>query len=323
MTDAAAAADFDIDVVLDDIERAKTGDVDVQTVTPAAEAPKPAVVTPEEGIETLRAQLEAEKAGRQADQAARQAAERDAAAARSDAAGHSNAAQDANVALVSNAIEGVRQNIDVHKRNYADAMTAGDYAAAADAQAEMSVQSANLVQLQTGLQALKNAPKAVAPPIVDHVEGFAQMVASQGAPRSAAWVRAHPEYVNNPRLFDQMQAASNFAIAKGIAPDTDAYFDFVERMLDIRPDRQVDSRQLAAPADAPLPGEQPLSDAAAPVASRSPPAAPVSRGVNGSGSRPTTVRLSAEQREVADMLGMTYAEYATNLVALKAEGQIH
>lgn len=315
--------DFDIDVVLDDIERAKTGDVDVQAATPAADTPKPAIVTPEEGVETLRAQLAEEKAGREAANARAAAAERDVAAARSDAAGHANVAQDANVALVSNAIEGVRQNIDVHKRNYADAMTAGDYAAAADAQAEMSVQSANLVQLQTGLQALKNAPKAVAPQIVDHVEGFAQQIAAQGAPRSAAWVRAHPEYVNNPRLFDQMQAASNFAIAKGITPDTDSYFDFVERMLDIKADRQVDSRQSAAPVDVPLPGEAPLSDAGTAVQSRSPPAAPVTRGVNGSGSRPTTVRLSAEQREVADMLGMSYTEYATNLLALKAEGQIH
>lgn len=293
----------ELDVVVDDPPPTDTGGGvappnDTQTTTTAPDAPKPAAVTPEEGIETLRAKLAASEARATA-------AERSAAEATHVAVGARNEIQDTNVNLLSNAVDSVRQSIDVHKRNAADAMAAGDFSAAEDARAEVSIAAAKLVQLETGLQALKNQPKATAPPIVDRVEGFAQQIASQGFVRSAAWVRAHPEYVNDPNLNRRMMAASDLATSYGIQPDSDAYFDAVERSLGLRLPGSTPPSTVDVPA---------LSDASAPASSRSPPAAPVSRGVNGSGTGPRTVRLSAEQLEVAAMCGMTPEEYAKNLV---------
>jgi phage I-like protein len=55
----------------------------------------------------------------------------------------------------------------------------------------------------------------------------------------------------------------------------------------------------------------------------SPPAAPVSRSNNTSGTRPNVVRLTAAEREMADNMGMKPEEYAKNKLALQKEGKLH
>jgi hypothetical protein len=45
--------------------------------------------------------------------------------------------------------------------------------------------------------------------------------------------------------------------------------------------------------------------------------------MNGDGSRPNVVRLSAEQREMASMMNMTPEEYARNMRDLKREGRMN
>ena len=54
-----------------------------------------------------------------------------------------------------------------------------------------------------------------------------------------------------------------------------------------------------------------------------PPAAPVSRSGTAAGTRSNVVRLTPEQREMAQMMGMTDTEYAKNLVELRKAGKIH
>ena len=54
-----------------------------------------------------------------------------------------------------------------------------------------------------------------------------------------------------------------------------------------------------------------------------PPAAPVSRSGNGTGSSPNVVRLTSAEREIASMMGMTDKEYAKNKVALQKEGKLN
>jgi hypothetical protein len=100
-----------------------------------------------------------------------------------------------------------------------------------------------------------------------------------------------------------MFRAHESAVDHGYAPDSDAYFQFVENRMGIS-----ESRQQTAPA--------PMQRKA------SPPAAPVSRSGNGTGSRPNVVRLSSEQQEMAKNLGMTNAEYAAQVVALRKEGKL-
>ena len=290
------------DNIEDPIEIEVTDDVsgkepDIIVEDPKAEQPKDPV---DDGLDALKAQLERERQ-------ARIDAERRANEAAQNAYQAQNEVQDSNLHLVSNAIETVKQTNDILKANYRDAMSAGDYDMAAEIQTEMSSNAAKLLQLEQGRQALESTPRNEAPQpyVADPVEALA----SQLSPRSADWVRRHPEFATDARLYNKMLAAHNLAVADGIAADSDDYFDSIESTLRIR---QSNHDQGAS------------EYAAKPLQRRSaPPAAPVSRSGTGTGSRPNRVTLSSEEREMAGMMGMTPEEYGRQKLALKKEGKIN
>lgn len=265
---------------------------DVQTDAP--------VVTPQEGIDDLKRQLDEERARRA--EAERRAAEmaQQAHAARLDK-------EDTDIQLVSNAIDTLDRETDILKANYAHAMQTGDFRRAAEIQEEMSDNSAKLLQLRNGLEAMKAKPKAPPPQQVpaDPVEAFASRLTA----RSASWVRSHPEFVTDPAKNRKMIAAHELAVADGIQPDTDAYFTAIEETLRIKPQAKV--------------VEEEATSSAAKVVSRrsgdvSPAAAPVSRGT----SSRNVVRLTAAEREMAEMMGMKPEDYAKNKLALQKEGKL-
>lgn len=264
-------------------------------------------VTPEVGIEVLRQQLEMEKA-------ARAEAEKRARVAENTASKASLEVQDSNLQLISSAIDSVNRTNTMLKRDYAAAMQAGNFEAAAEIQSQMSINGAKLLQLENGKAALaeklKNPPAKQPEMGADPVEA----IASQLSPRSAAWVRAHPECVNDKRLYMKMIGAHNIAVADGFVADTDEYFAEIERQLGYR------KPQTAVQADD---GEEPTSMAAKPMAKKAPPpAAPSSRAAsNGTGGK-NTVTLTREEREMASIMGMTPEEYGKNKLALKKEGKL-
>jgi hypothetical protein len=264
---------------------------------------KPSVADPvEDTLDALKKQLEEERKGRQ--EALRRASE-----AEQSAYAAQGEVQDTSLHLVSNAIDTVRQNNNILKSNYREAMSLGDFDTAADIQAEMSANAARLLQLEQGKQALENQPRQPAPKPyqADPVEALA----SQLSPRSADWVRRNPQYATDPRLYQKMIAAHNLAMADDIPADSDDYFDAIEDTLRMR--RQDNSRNYDA-----------MADAAKPTQRRSaPPAAPVSRSGGGGGSKPDRVTLSAAEREMASMMGMTIDEYGRNKLVLQKEGKLN
>ena len=252
-----------------------------------------------EYITDLKRQLEAEKAGRVAAEQKLHQAARDVHSARSEV-------DETNLQLVVNAIDTVNRDIDLLKQAHTYAMQSGDFARATEIQSEMSSNSAKLLQLENGRQAMESAPRKpepVAPP-ADPVEAFT----AQLSRRSADWVRQHPEFVRDPRLNAKMIAAHNLAVADGIPTDTDEYFEAIEQTLKVTPKaaQSETDDQYAAKAVR-------RRDAA-------PAAAPANRG--GQSASSNVVRLSAAQREMAEMMGMKPEEYAKNMVALKKEGKI-
>lgn len=290
-----------IEVILDDDTAQKADDTPI--VVEKAEEPEKKADPVDDSLEKLRQQLDNERKARaDAERAANEAAQ----------TAHTSKAeaQDANLHLIANAIKTVEQNNEILKANYKAAMAEGDFDTVAELQLEMSSNAAKLLQLEQGKQALEAAPKTEAPrPFTpDPVEALA----SQLTPRSAAWVRAHPEYASDPNKYNAMLAAHNLAIANGIAPDTDDYFDSVEESLRIR--RPAVQQQE----------DDPMAAAAQPTQRRAaPPAAPVSRSGATPGAKPTRVTLSAEEREMAEMMGQTAEEYARNKLALIKEGKLH
>jgi len=253
-------------------------------------------------LETLKEQLENERR-------ARQEAQRRASEAEYSAYEAKGEVQDTSLHLVSNAIDTVIQNNNILKANYRDAMAMGDFDTAADIQSEMSSNAAKLLQLEQGKQALENQPRQPAP--TPYVADPVEALASQLSPRSADWVRRNPEYATDPRLYQKMLAAHNLAMADDIPADSDDYFAAIEDTLRIR--RQDNSGDYDA-----------MADAAKPTQRRSaPPAAPVSRSGGGGGSKPNRVTLTAAEREMASMMGMTPEEYGRNKLTLQKEGKLN
>ena len=260
-------------------------------------------IEPQEGIQELKMKLEQERA-------ARIEAEKQARAAYNSAAEAKNEVQDTNLQLVRNAIDTVKRNNDILKYNYSEAMSVGDYTKAAEIQETMGMNSAKLMELERGRAHMENAPKAAAPEPMRHSDPVEEL-ASQLSPRSADWVRRNPQCVTDPRMYQKMVAAHNLAVADGYTPDSDDYFGQIEDTLKI-------SKRVNTEYD-----DDPTSGAAKVTQRRSaPPAAPVSRGGGGTGSRPNEVRLTREEIETARDLGMTEKEYARNKMLLKKEGRM-
>lgn len=291
-----------IEIELDDVNKpAKTDEKDDIKVVKAEETSAKTEIVGEEGIEELKRRLEAERQLRiEAEKRAREYAHRETSAR--------NEVQDSNLTLVTNAIETVKQNNSILKSNYREAMSVGDFDKAAEIQEALSSNAAKLLQLEQGKQALESMPKQQPQMPVDPVEALA----SQLSPRSAAWLRRNPECATDQRLFQKMIAAHNLAMADGIEPDSDEYFEFVEGTINLK--------KTAPKRIDPVSDEDPTSAAAKPMQRRtSPPAAPVTRG----GERSNVVRLTSQEREMAQMMGMSDKEYAIHKLALQKEGKLN
>jgi hypothetical protein len=285
--------------------------VEVAEAPKTEKAPKkdaPGVITPDEGVEKLKKQLEDEKS-------ARVAAQTEAREAREAEARARNDTQSTQLDLVKGAIASVTAANDALEERYASALSTQDYAGAAKIQRELASNEAKLVDLNRGQKALESAPKAA--PVrtaTDKVEQFARASESQGFPRSAAWLRAHPDFVRDEAKNRRLIAAHDLALAEGYAADSNEYFASVEETLRIAPA----SQEIKVETD-------PTADAARPSTSRpsrqtAPPSAPVSRSGNGTGgSRQNVVTLTPEQVEIAKMMGQTPEEYAKELVAIRKE----
>lgn len=279
----------------------------IEDDAPGGETPKGMSTDPDDVIAELKAQLQASEAVRAAHEQRALQAQAQAQAAHTDA-------QDSRMALVATALDTVKQNSEVLKQNYAAALSAGDFTAAAEFQEQLADNAAKRLQLEEGKRQMEEdarRPRPAPPPqIVDPVESMAKNLSQ----RSADWVRAHPEFARNPKLTTKMVSAHNIALADDLQPDTDAYFDRVETILGLKRPPRAQAARIEAEGD-----DDPLSEASAPVQARQPAAAPVNASSNGS---KLSVRLSADQREMAANMGMTDQEYAKYFAALKKEGKI-
>ena len=262
-------------------------------------------ISVDDGIRDLKMKLEEEKLARlDAERRVKQASEQ-ANMARSEV-------DDTNLKLIDSAIDTVKNNETLLKQRYKESLVNQDYDEVAEIQSQMADIALQKMQLLNGkfaYEAKMKEPKYQQPVESDPVEQLANQLSS----RSAEWVRSHPEFATNPRLYQKMIAAHNLAIADGVEADTDDYFDTIEYTLKVRPQNSVEAPESA------------LSTASAPLSRRSaPPAAPPSRSPStNSGNRPNVVRLNASEREMANMMGMTDQEYARNKMALIKEGKLN
>jgi hypothetical protein len=296
---------------------AETDPIVVETAETAPPEPAPpakTVVTPEQGLEKLQKQLDAEKAARIAAENRANEASHAEAAARTDV-------QKTQLDLVTSAIERVTQANDGLEAQYATAAAAGDWGGAAKVQRQMADNSAKLAQLEAGKNALEKAPKPTPRASVDPVEAYVADVAPQW-PKSAQWLRSHPDFVTDKNKNQQMVAAHQLALARGHAVESDGYFASIEKTLDLTPAVARSDPKIADDDD-------PTKDAAKPVngsGRQAAPAAPVSRSGNGGGTKPGRVTLTPAQVEAAHASfpdsKTPLEDYARQVAALRKEGKL-
>lgn len=305
------------------------------TVKPEAE--KPAKVAPAKPAErkaegepdivvSLKARLEAATKAAEEEKQRRIEAERRA---------HENAAKareadvhvvENQVSAVANAIAKAKSDGDAAKAAHVAALESGDYAKAADAAEAMATIKARLAQLEDGRAALDErvvlvreaAKQPVEPPVDDKAPADpVERYIAQFGPREQEWLRKHPECVTDDELNAKVLWADKAAKKAGVKPGTDDYFAFLDKQMGYaEADREADEGgedEVVVETAAPKPKAAPAPSkrVAAPV-SRS---EPFQRGDDGK----YRVRLTAEQREMAEAMGISPTAYAKQLLTLKQQ----
>jgi hypothetical protein len=176
---------------------------------------------------------------------------------------------------------------------YAQAMEAGDYAAAAKAQRALVRIEGKLKQLEDIYIAvedkIKNPPRPE-PKQAQQVDEFEEGIKQLPKPLQD-WAREHEDDLR--KRADVALAAGNLAVRKGLQPGSDAYLDFMDEQMGYFVDDEPEPEPEPAPRPAPK--------------RRIPPSAPVSRT---SPSDPSKVYLTDFDKKTARELKMTDREYA-------------
>lgn len=291
--------------------------VDVVVDDKGAKIDTPKIVSAEEGIEDLKAQVEKAKK----DSAAR-LAEKDRQI--QEAYQRASAAERETVTVKRDAVGTIIEKLtgekDAARRDLIAAHEAGDFAKVADAQDRLSMANARIVEAEKGKMILEDEAKnpqgrQIQDSTPDPVEAVARTMRSR---RSADWIRQHPEAVVNGAVAPAAMSAHFSAIDKGLAPDSDAYFEHLEGAINGR--RSEPRQQERQPSGRDM--------------NRSPTSAPVNRDVVQApgAQRPGSIRLEPHEVQTAvDTYAPLYPKesrdqllkrYAQDKMALIDEGKI-
>lgn len=240
-------------------------------------------------------------------------------------------AADSDYHAASNALIKATADAEVYKQAHRAALEAGDYEKASDAADRLSEAKAKVVQLQDGKAALEDAarraisqaevviktPAPKAEP-ADPFEGFL----AQFAPKAQAWFREHPECAatNDKSKWYQALAAHESILRAGVADGTDEYFVRLDKAMgydngsEAVEDRAAHDRTSEdVVVDTKATPTKPAPRVSAPVSRDS---TIVTRRADGR----MQVRLTAEQRDIAEHMGMSTTEYAKYMIAAERQG---
>lgn len=308
------AEDIEIQIEAGPPAEAQVADKVGAEVTPA---PQPKASEADSAVEELKRQIETERSERLRLQNEKADAERRAQDATKTVETLRGETQNSHLHVITTAISANQQELVGLKNELRAAYEAGDYDKAADINVKMADNRAKFLRLNEGkddLEARIQRPKPQEGRVqpqqperqMSHQERFDAYV-NGFTPKTAEYMRAHPEIVTDDRTRLRAQAFHLEASADGIAVDTPEYFAFMDKKFG-----WSDKAKEVAVAPTPAPRRQ----AAAPV-SRDAPASTA-----GAARSTTSVRLSADEQDMAKSLGMTNEEYARNKLLLQSEGKL-
>lgn len=302
--------------IIDDLE-VKTEPEPELDIKVEGDEPSPKEEAPaderEVALSELKAQLEAEKRRVEQERIARQRAEQYAQQQLQEAQYAKTETQDSNLRVIINAIDAAEQAAANAERSYAEALAAGDYAGAAKIQRGMAQIESQLLQYNNAKATLEerlqqNQGRVETPQYQPMPQDPVEAMAARLTPKSAAWLRQHPEVANQvPKLTAAHQAAVNL---EGLEVESPEYFAYVEQKLGITE---------AAPAPK---AAKKSAMSSAPVSSAS------SVSSRSSGDSPSSIHLTQMEVEQAILNepNMKRDEaikfYAKNKAALIREGKL-
>lgn len=237
------------------------GTEDDIVVTVDAPAGEVETAVAEDPAKILAQQYQGLKADNERQAEARRAADRNAAQARADADQARRETHSARVDVVESQYDVVatglaaaQQEATAAEGEYAAAFEKGDAIAMAKAQRKMANAEARAVRLDEARADLEIQKKTVdrAPQRRETAPARQQQEAASDDPIEAylanrtaptqKWLRAHTEWITDPRKNDKLSAAHLDAKSEGLQADTPEYFEHVERFLGLKQNGRDQSR---------------------------------------------------------------------------------
>jgi hypothetical protein len=275
-------------------------------VDEAATALKQALESSEAGRKAAEETAQAER--RRADETARLAAARD-----QELSGYKEKVESQELTIITTGIEAAKREMLAAKSELKAAHEAGDFDKVADAQERLSKGAAALDRQEAAKAsyesgAAKRATATTEGRVEAPVQGSAfEQYVSGFAPQAQAWLRQHPECVpaavgGNSTKNSQMMAGHYDALAQNLQQGTPDYFRVIEEHAGYRTPVSAAATVTAASAADDDAGTVAAAPAAkvAPKQRQAQPSAPVSRDAPSANGLPQkTVKLTAEQQEVA------------------------
>lgn len=235
-----------IEIPQDEVTTAAAAPADPPKEQAPEKVEKTETVTADAGVEDLKKQLDTITRQREAEAAqARETQARlakEAREARQEAVKFRSEREQSNYETLVSGIEAATREADFAAKEFEDAINGGDAAKAAQAQRKIARAESKLTQLESAKSAIeeqietrRNAkpdanelPEQQGDPFEKYIGQFSN--------RSQSWLRNHKEFVTDQKKNYKLVAAHNEAIAEDHVPDSDAYFDFIERKLKLKQD---------------------------------------------------------------------------------------
>ena len=224
--------------------------------------------------------------------------------------------------IIEHAIAATNTELEEAKRAYREARQLGDVDAELAATEALSDAKDKQRQLVAGheevVRRIQNPPavqqQKQAAPAGDEIERM--ITENFPHPKDQAWLRAHRDDIfGNEKRRDLAVAVERTARLKGLAPNSDEYYAYLDREMGYNAVTEEPPQQTA-PAKA-----KPVTEPPAPQGRKAPlPGAPVSRSNGGSGG--DVERASPALKQLAKDLGMTVSEYLANDKLIR-EGKTH
>ena len=223
--------------------------------------------------DVIKAQAQEYEAKLEAERQEKEEARRRAEKAEQEAKVATAKVADSEIDSVNNAIHAVELERETVKRQLKDAMEGGDFDGTVKAQEA-------LAEVVTKLNALKEGKNYIEQRKVEApVQSPEEAYISKFTPRSQEYLRKHRELISDTNKNKRMIAAHYEAEAEGFAPDTEAYFRYLDQKLGYAeaPKQEKQERQSRMPA------------------------APISRGDGGdiSSGGPSVIKLSQGEARAA------------------------